>query len=138
MPSLRQVTLLLIYIPSKMLLKFQKLSEGVNCPSIVTSAARASPVSSVTLVANLVEQRHPTYSSSSCPERFSDLCYQVLKTQFLIGSNAPYCNVCSSIREGDSKLSLSIVGNCLIVQLNRFLWNSSYQKLCNIFCFILH
>ena len=45
---------------------------------------------------------------------------KVLETESLIGSNAPYCNICSGIRESDSKLSLTSVGNCLIVQLNRF------------------
>ena len=33
---------------------------------------------------------------------------------------APYCNICSGVRESDSKVSLTNVGNCLIVQLNRF------------------
>ena len=45
---------------------------------------------------------------------------KVLETESLIGSNAPYCNVCSGVRESDSKVSLMSVGNCLTVQLNRF------------------
>ena len=45
---------------------------------------------------------------------------QVLETESLIGSNAPYCNICSGVRESDSKISLASVGNCLIVQLNCF------------------
>ena len=44
----------------------------------------------------------------------------VLETESLIGSNTPSCNICSGIRESDSKLSLASFGNCLIVQLNRF------------------
>ena len=38
----------------------------------------------------------------------------------MIGSNAPYCNIFSGVRESDSKVSLTSVGNCLIVQLNRY------------------
>ena len=38
----------------------------------------------------------------------------------MIGSNAPYCNICAGVRESDAKVSLTSVGNCLIVQLNRF------------------
>ena len=45
---------------------------------------------------------------------------KVLETESLIGSNAPYCNICLDVRESDSKVSLTSVGNCLIVQLNRF------------------
>ena len=45
---------------------------------------------------------------------------KVLETESLIGSNAPYCNICSGVRESDSKVSLMSVGNCLIVQLNHF------------------
>ena len=45
---------------------------------------------------------------------------KVLETESLTGSNAPYCNICSGVRDSDSKVSLTSVGNCLIVQLNRF------------------
>ena len=45
---------------------------------------------------------------------------QVLETESLIGSNAPYCNICLGVRESDSKVSLTSVGNCLIMQLNCF------------------
>ena len=41
---------------------------------------------------------------------------KVLETESLIGSNASYCNICAGTREGDSKFSVSSVGNCLIVQ----------------------
>ena len=44
----------------------------------------------------------------------------VSETESLIGSNAPYCNICSGVTESDSKVSLTSVGNCLILQLNRF------------------
>ena len=61
-------------------------------------------------------------SSTRLPVRkdFRTSLAKVLETKSLIGFNAPYCNICSGIRESDSKLSLSSVGNCLIVQLNRF------------------
>ena len=54
---------------------------------------------------------------------------QVLETESLIGSNAPYCNICSGVRESDSKVSLTSAGNCLIVQLNCFfLTNGTVTK----------
>ena len=34
--------------------------------------------------------------------------------------DAPYCNICSGVRESDFKVSLTSVGNCLRVQLNCF------------------
>ena len=46
---------------------------------------------------------------------------KVLETESLIGPDAPYWNICSGIRESDSKLSLISVGYCLIVQLKRFI-----------------
>ena len=55
---------------------------------------------------------------------FPTFLAKVLKKESLTGSNAPYCNICSGIRETDSKLSLLNVGNCLILQLNRFLVSS--------------
>ena len=82
---------------------------------LITS--KASPVLSVTLAINLTEQGHPAYTSSSHPQRFFKLV-KVLETESLIGSNAPYRNVCSGV--SDSKVSLTSVGNCLIVQLNSF------------------
>ena len=45
---------------------------------------------------------------------------KILETESLIGSSAPYCNICSGVRESDTKVSLTSFGNCLIVQLNRF------------------
>ena len=45
---------------------------------------------------------------------------KVLETESLTGSNASYCNICSGVRESDSKVSLTSVGSCLIVQLNCF------------------
>ena len=38
----------------------------------------------------------------------------------MIGSNVCYCNICLGVRESDSNVSLTRVGNYLIVQLNRF------------------
>ena len=51
---------------------------------------------------------------------FSTLLVKDLEKESLILSDIPYYNICSGIRESDLELSLSIVGNCLIVQLNRF------------------
>ena len=45
---------------------------------------------------------------------------KILETKPLIGSNASYCNICSGVREIDSKVTLTSVGNCLIMQPNRF------------------
>ena len=55
---------------------------------------------------------------------FLTLLAKVLKKESLTGSNAPYCNICSGIRETDSKPSLLSVGNFLILQLNCFLVSS--------------
>ena len=57
------------------------------------------------------------YISSKMLLSFSN---KVLVTESLIGSKAPYCNIYSRVRESDSKVSLTSVGNCLIVQHNRF------------------
>ena len=38
----------------------------------------------------------------------------------MIGFNAYYCNISSGVRESDTKITLTSVGNCLIVQPNRF------------------
>ena len=51
---------------------------------------------------------------------FPTLLAKGLETESLIGSNAPCCNICSGVRESDSKVSLTSVGNCLIAQLNCF------------------
>ena len=45
---------------------------------------------------------------------------KVLDTESLIGSNAPYCNICPGVRESDIKVSLTSIGNCLTVQIKRF------------------
>ena len=100
------------------------LLEELTGPSIITS------------VAYNIKSRTSTICHTCCQlNRIEDilhiLCLPVLKdfptslaklleTESLIGSNAPYCNVCSGVRESDSKVSLMSVGNCLIVQLNRF------------------
>ena len=54
---------------------------------------------------------------------------KILETESLIGSNAPYCNICSGVRESESKVSLTNVGNCLIVQLKHlFVSNGTVTK----------
>ena len=69
---------------------------------------------------------------------FPSLLAQVLETESLIGPNTPYCNICSGIRESDSKLSLTSVENCLIVQLHRFfVSNGSVTKNFGPFLFYL-
>ena len=96
--------------------------EELTGPSIITSAVYniKSLNSTICHACRQQNRRHPTYTSSSRPQRFSNLAAKVLEKESLIGSNVPYCNICSGVRESDSKVSLTSIGNCLIVQLNRF------------------
>ena len=41
---------------------------------------------------------------------FPNSLAKVLETESLIGFNAPYCNICSGVRESDTKVSLTSVG----------------------------
>ena len=89
---------------------------------LITS--KASPVLSVKL-ANTCHQLNRTEDILPILCLLSSKIFhrclpKVLETESFIGSNTPYCNICSGIRESDSKLSLTSVGNCLIVQLNCF------------------
>ena len=84
---------------------------------LITS--KASPVLSVTLAMNLTEDILPILRLPILKD-FPTSLAKVLETESLIGSNAPYCNICSGVRESDSKVSLTSVGNCLIVQRNSF------------------
>ena len=45
---------------------------------------------------------------------------KALVTEMLEGDNAPFCFVCSSHQEGDTRLSFRSIGRFLIVQLRRF------------------
>ena len=49
---------------------------------------------------------------------------KALEKESLIGSIAAYCNICLGVKESDSKVSLTSVGNRLIVQLNCFFVSS--------------
>ena len=80
-----------------------------------------SPVLFVTLTINLTEQKISyLYFVFPSSKIFQSSLQKILEAESLIGSNAPYCNICSGVRESDSKVSLTSAGNCLIVQLNRF------------------
>ena len=100
------------------------LLEELTGPSVVTSAADniKSFTSIICCTCHQLNRTEPILPILSlpvlrdCPTSLA----KVLETESLIGSNATYCHICSSIREIDCKLSLSNVGNCLIVQLNRF------------------
>ena len=85
--------------------------------SIITSAAynMKSLISAICHTCHQLNRRHPTYTSSSCPQNFPFSLAKVFEIECFIGSNAPYCNIYSGIRESDSKLSLTSVRNCLIV-----------------------
>ena len=46
---------------------------------------------------------------------------KILETELLVSPNTPFCNVCSSHIDSDSELTISSLGRCLIIQLNRFI-----------------
>ena len=45
----------------------------------------------------------------------------MLESESLLDTNAPFRNVCASIKDSDSKVSITSVGRCVIIQLNRFI-----------------
>ena len=98
--------------------------EELTGPSIITSAAYniKSLTSTICHTCHQLNRREDILPILRLPvlKDFPTLFAKVLETESLIGSNAPYCNICSGVRESDSKVSLTSVGNCLIVQLNRF------------------
>ena len=100
------------------------LLEELTGPSVVTSAADniKSLTSIICYTCHQLNRTEDILPILRLPvlRDFPTSLAKVLETESLIEPNAPYCNICSSIRESDSKLSLSSVGNCLIVQLNRF------------------
>ena len=103
---------------------FEILLEELTGPSIVTSAAYNKSL--ISIIGHIFDQLSRTEDIQlilrlPVLKYFPTLLPKVLKKESLTGSNAPYCNICSGIRESDSKLSLLSVGNCLILQLNRFL-----------------
>ena len=113
MASSRWVAFLLIYMPSNMLLCFRNCSGGVNWPfcsnycKLIT--LKASPVLTVTIAINLKE-----WKISCLFLVFLSLkIFEILLPRFqkhIFEPNTPYCNVCSAIRESDSKFSLSSGG----------------------------
>ena len=99
--------------------------EELTGPSIVTSAAY-NIKSLISIIGHTFDQLNRTEDIQlilrlPVLKYFPTLLPKVLKKESLTGSNAPYCNICSGIRESDSKLSLLSVANCFILQLNRFL-----------------
>ena len=100
------------------------LLEQLTGPSIITSAAYniKSLTSTICHTCHQVNGTDDILPIHRIPvlKDFPTSLAKVLETESLIGSNAPYCNICLGIRESDSKVSLTSVGNCLIVQLNCF------------------
>ena len=85
---------------------------------LITS--KASLVSSVTLDIHLTEQKTSYLYFAFLSSKIFQPRLPSFRNRSLIGSNTPYCNIGSGIRESDCKLSLLSVGNCLIMQLNCF------------------
>ena len=94
--------------------------------------SKASSVLSVTLAINLTEQDILPILRLPVLKDFPTSLAKLLETESLSGPNAPYCNICSGVSESDSKVSLTGVGNCLIVQLNRFFVSSSIEVVTEI------
>ena len=100
------------------------LLEELTGPSIITSAAYniKSLTSAICHTSHQLDTREDILPilRLSVVKDFPTWLAKVLKTESLIGSSALYCNVCSGVRESDSKVSLTSVESCLIVQLNNF------------------
>ena len=98
------------------------LLEELTGPSIITSAAYniKSITSTICHTCHQLNRTEDILPILGLPvlKDFPTSLAKVLETESLIGSNAPYCNIFSCVRESDSKVSLTSVGNCLIVQLN--------------------
>ena len=105
------------------------LLEEVTGPSIITSAAYniKGLTSTICNTCHQLNRTKDILPMLPLPvlKDFPTPLAKVLETESLIVSNASYCSICSSIRESDSKLSLTGVGNCLIVQLNCFFVSNS-------------
>ena len=100
------------------------LLEELTGPSIITSAAYnikslTSTICHTSHQLNTTEDILPILCLPVVKD-FPTSLAKVLETESLIGSNALSCNICSGVRNSDSKVTLRSVGNCLIVQLNRF------------------
>lgn len=102
----------LIYMSSKMLLKLSIFTFRTG-PFIIASAAyNIKGLTSITC--HTCHQHHrteyilPILHIPLLKDSQTSLT-KVLKAESLIGSNAPYCHICSGLRESDSKLSLTIV-----------------------------
>ena len=94
------------------------LLEELTGPSIVTSAAYniKSFTSIISHTCHQLNRTEDVLPILRLPvhKDFPTSLAKVLETESLTGSNAPFCNICSCIREHDSKLSLLSVGNYLI------------------------
>ena len=93
------------------------LLEELTGPSIITSAAY-NIKSLTSTICHTCHQLNRT--EDILPILRLLILANVLETESLIGSNTPYCNICLGVRESDPKVSLTSVGKCLIVELNRF------------------
>ena len=100
------------------------LLEELTVPSIITSAAYniKSLTSTICHTCHQLNRTEDILPILRLPvlKDFPTSLAKVLETESLIGSNAPYCNICSGVRESHSKVSLTSAGNHLIVQLNHF------------------
>ena len=70
--------------------------------------SKVSPVIPVTLAINLTEDILCIFCLPVLKD-FPISLAKVLETESLIRTNARYCNICSGVRESDSKVSLSVL-----------------------------
>ena len=100
------------------------LLEELSGPSIITSVVYniKSLVSTICHTCHQLNRTEDILPILRLPvlKDFPTSLAKLLETESLSGPNAPYCNICSGVSESDSKVSLTGVGNRLIVQLNRF------------------
>ena len=100
------------------------LLEELTGPSIIISAAYniKSLTSTICNTCHQLNRTEDTLPILRLPvlKDFPTSLAKVLETESLIGSNAPYCSFCSGTRKSDSKVFLTSLGNCLVLQLNRF------------------
>ena len=90
------------------------LLEELTGPSIITSAAYniKSLTSTICHTCHQLNRTEDILPILCLPvlKDFPNSLAKVLETESLIGFNAPYCNICSGVRESDTKVSLTSVG----------------------------
>ena len=88
------------------------LLEELTGPSIITSAAYniKSLTSTICHTCHQLKRTEDIQPILCLPvlKDFPTSLANILETESLIGSNAPYCNICSGVRESDSKVSLML------------------------------